>query len=646
MASIIKYFDIWGSSFTPTVAYASKQETIIGGLFGLIYCGLTILLAQEFGMVLIDKDSPNVIHKIETNDNNTIEFNAGFSFDVIFTLKKKYYGNQTEEQIKAKEYNHKQNNRKIFSWEGKYFPNTNNKEPYPNLMSPCNTSLFGDSAGTKLLKKLYCISPKVFKLRGTGKIKEDKIIILGLYVCKNSTDRHDCFQEKTLDAIYERFNIKAVAYYTRILFHPENNKQPLQKAINSEDGNFIIKPNLLGTNMVLTLQNYNVSTDNGLFFADNTFNVEQQIIKEDYYLTQDMQVKNEVDGVWRNKVIEIQIRASSETHLVFRSYPKLQDVISNIGGSSGLLAFAFQFFLQNIYDSKTNELIIHQIFDINEEIIDKSLKKEKKNKDESKDVRNNLNYGGDSHNLNYGGDSRVRDQGQMPKYQNLNNIDNSNIEMSCFNPGNNQVSFRNDYIINKKDQLAKIRKSSLISKHLLNEDEDEHKYDYIEDQTKVSTARQNLMDKKPKSNSPEDEVQNTKYSIVDEDKVLLSFLDHFLLTYLCCCVCGRTRKIANYYKEIEDLVAPYTDILNISYNMLELEKLKYILMDEDQIALFNMRRKIQVDKNDEEKLSFFSKCFYFSKDLNDSVNDTQIKKEILERKSQLRFNRKLIQILN
>ncbi len=92
---------------------------------------------------------------------------------------------------------------------------------------------------------------------------------------------------------------------------------------------------------------------------------------------------------------------------------------------------------------------------------------------------------------------------------------------------------------------------------------------------------------------------------------------------------------------MQGFIDQYTDMLNITNNIYELEKLKFLLLDEDQIALFNIRCKINVDRND-QNISNFSRSYYFAKDLNDSIDENQIMNELKDRSSQKLLNKRLI----
>ncbi len=150
----------------------------------------------------------------------------------------------------------------------------------------------------------------------------------------------------------------------------------------------------------------------------------------------------------------------------------------------------------------------------------------------------------------------------------------------------------------------------------------------------------NLEDSKKKGN----EVTKENYSLFGQRRNLLSFCDHFMLTYLKCCVCGRIKKISTYYEKIDFLVTYYTDILSISNNIFELEKLKYLLLDEDQVSLFNYRMKLNV-KSDLNQNSKYADYYYFTKSLNDDINLGEIQHRIRNRNDNKFFNKRLADLV-
>ncbi len=158
-----------------------------------------------------------------------------------------------------------------------------------------------------------------------------------------------------------------------------------------------------------------------------------------------------------------------------------------------------------------------------------------------------------------------------------------------------------------------------------------------------SIAVENIIESRTKNKLREYPVEKTRYNANDHNR-LLSFIDHFFLAYMSCCVCGRTKKIKEYYEQISEIIDPYVDILSISNNVFEMEKLKYMLMDEDQVALFNLRNsKIYVEPKAIDQ-SRFSHYYYYTKDLDNEIDIDSIKKKISSEYKNDDFNRKLLAI--
>jgi len=110
-------------------------------------------------------------------------------------------------------------------------------------------------------------------------------------------------------------------------------------------------------------------------------------------------------------------------------------------------------------------------------------------------------------------------------------------------------------------------------------------------------------------------------------------------------VFGKTKIINDYYEKVRPLARDYTDILNISYNIYEMEKLKYLLFDEEQIALFNLRSKVNVTNKNIANTNF-TKFYYYTKELDDEIPNEQLKIEIELREKQKVFNERLVNLVN
>jgi len=379
------------------------------------------------------------------------------------------------------------------------------------------------------------------------------------------------------------------------------------------------------------IRRFIVNTDIG-YFTPNIIKSEAQEFKSNEYLIGgDPYAIGYLDNSYRRIFSQIVFYSSKTNMINNRTYPRVQDIIANAGGIMGLVAFAIQNFVQMIYDSRTKELLIHQLFYLNENDIELSNQKDRNNNkleiNKKKNIEANKAYSfGNPNNPN------MKQGGEISINQEMGNLFNSsslrinvtNLEKE--NPPSDDLVSNSKYISKKKISFRKLNNNNQNNQ--------------LEDsKPSQSTARINILESKTKN----EEISKIKYTPLLEERVPLCMFDHFLLSYFCCCICGKLKKIANHYREVEEIVSGYTDILNIVQNAFELEKLKYLLMDEDQVAIFNLRSKLSFERGSANQ-SEFSKYYYFCKDLNDSVNVEQIKSELKERPNQIRFNKRLIDL--
>ena len=95
----------------------------------------------------------------------------------------------------------------------------------------------------------------------------------------------------------------------------------------------------------------------------------------------------------------------------------------------------------------------------------------------------------------------------------------------------------------------------------------------------------------------------------------LSF-SQIAISSFCPCHCSKRLMLKEMIKkELFDYVIEYTDLLNVSKSMLELEKLKFALLTEEQLALFNLIAKPQNPKKHGSK-NIVTRLYEYSKNVN------------------------------
>jgi len=737
MSSFFKIFDIFGNSFTPTVGYSSKQESLFGGILGLIFFIFSIYLIYDFGKNIIDKKVPITSQSVDVSLLNNINLTMPFALKLKAQNDFGYAVNKTQANIDLDYLNN--NLDRLFTVTTNYM-NTKGERPEMKF-KPCNMTDFGSYIypNNETILGLNCtdyqdMEENTINLIGKSGDPSHSEIQYDIFVCENSTVQNNCFSPDERDYYFNNYKFKQLIYYPGLVFNPQNYTHPFDYYVDFTQfflftrNNFMIKQSF-------NILNFELNTDNGLFYQENFIIQAQQLESSEYYIQSENKFFDSGSSMYKTRLLYLAIQVSKNTFNFYRSYEKVQDVVANVLGITGIIMFFGQMFMQRIYDSKTNELIIHQVFNIREEDILKDHESDNSNENEDnnkeinqsnkKDTANyipNLKIKGisdknyidinnerktsmknlivsnykikyndnnendndnDNDNVNNHNENhykldynnpitinvdklsslKVKDVGENQNNNNNskvpNDIPNKNYEQIDNNldnisenkPNTNQkLNNSNEQINNLKNNHQNNEPNSIelnsfnsvnineYIKNLANKENPNNSYSFEKNLDKKEVYSGNITNTKTNKTK-------TKYSFKDEDDMLLSLWDHFMLTYLCCCVFGKTKIINDYYEKVRPLARDYTDILNISYNIYEMEKLKYLLFDEEQIALFNLRSKVNVTNKNIANTNF-TKFYYYTKELDDEIPNEQLKIEIELREKQKVFNERLVNLVN
>jgi hypothetical protein len=228
-----------------------------------------------------------------------------------------------------------------------------------------------------------------------------------------------------------------------------------------------------------------------------------------------------------------------------RSYVKVTDVMAKLGGIITIIFMVFDMILYLIYGRKMNEVIIKNIFQVNNSDLDEDEDEDRKNGGIKIDENKNT----------------VRLEISKSKIEsskvNLNksfepNIDNAEVNMDKSN-------INNVYGREKKEDGDIESSNSKREGHL-------------ELQKTIKNIEQ---PRKPRKKDL-------------EEKFEFTLMEHFCSTVFPCCSNPLLKRKINVYEQLIDYVLEYTDIISFSKTKLEVEKLKYVLLSTKQLALFNL----------------------------------------------------------
>ncbi len=626
MSTFIKFFDIFGNSFTPTVSRSSQSESIIGGIFGLFYIVFYFYMFWVFGKDLYYKKKPIQIKELHTNNTRSIDLKLPLGFNVM-----------TKNSIamsNGSSYKFDVDINRIFTIDAIYKNYTNDQKNYQKQkLKMCDKKEFESNLeflsedDEKIINSSVCLdySQKVILYRRYP-YKDRKYIGIYFYECVNSTENNNrCLSQEEKEFYYQHFYFRVYLIHTGLKYSPGNHGHPFERHYKYHDTRLNIYPYFISSHNYVFIENNILDTDDGLFGQNFIKHEHQDVHHQSRHIGGKRY--SYFKGKVRKRFFHFSIRLSPNFIYDQRIYIKLQDVIALVTGLMSLLAIGFKYFLQKVYDSKTKELIIHQIFNIDEELIDKKLSERAKkiaNNEDKKKEKAIPNVSSREIELNtFKSQLEIANQTRESLYLDHNLSHN-----------NEALIYNKKHITSQANNSIQIPNRSIVGNNLSSLPLRE---------SRPSLALNAILQARLK----EEEISKSNFS--SKGKALLTNCDHFMLIYCCCILPKRTKKIANYYKGLSNITSEYTDMLTITNNIFEMEKLKFILFDEDQTALFNYRNKVNV-KSDIHVSKFlnikdnFTEYFYFTKNLNNAIDLRELKIELKNRNNRDTMNSKLIKL--
>jgi len=450
--AFLTHFDLFGNSFTPTVSNSTKRNTNVGGFFGIIYILFCLFLSIISLTNLISRDNPNVV--FYTNNTATSEAPFRMLFGFRYYINAYPVPGRTEEtKIKDLTFLSNFTNIDRLLTSELAYGYFNNEISVPII--DCKSYVFADKledTDNQLFQNSKCVDTNSVNITLLQNVtfSSQKNLKLNIYECVNSSAYNNCLSESDQNYYFSNYEIMPFFIYSEYRFKPQSFKDPFNyfltffytKIINSHD---------LTPTYFLELERVRLDTDEGYFMEDISSNY-TTVLNFKHYLVGSVIKEYNKDGIFRKKLVQLIFSVSKNYNTITRTYIKIMEVVANVTGTSGLVAFIFQFILQNVYDSMTKELIIHQIFKLNEEIINEN---ENKNPDRKSFLSKVL-----------------KDVRESPK-DNINSNKNNN----------------SDIISNKEDQQNNTENDKVTIKNKLLQEEE---IEYIAIQGKRLNSKENL----------------------------------------------------------------------------------------------------------------------------------------------------------
>ncbi|KAL4463971.1 hypothetical protein ABPG74_005908 [Tetrahymena malaccensis] len=469
-----------------------------------------------------------------------------------------------------------------------------------------------------LKSQLYmhqCI-PKDLVVEIEGQFNSDSYQELNFYFYKCTGQ--GCKDEKDINTLVNNNNIELL--FTDVYFAPENKDNPFVKF--SRDLYWITSQNLPREANVFLRNNY-VESDFGWITSD----IKNQVYPSFSY--NDDQIVDPSNRFFFHLVLRFE---KEKENLYKRTYDNLFTIMSQIGGFSQILLTIFSFICLRYSQIHLNRSLINQLFDF-QDVTNKSTQDiliSNPTQINSYPLQKNNN----TNNSNTGGGDLLGIQKQlskkfaifMPKNNKESCIDIKQVEKTNCSP-----IMQNDikYSLDNKNNL-KQRGSLHLSQLLDKRNTGDQKYKQSEDD--ILKQYQNYQ-----------EISQNNFKLqFSVFSYMLSFITKFFSF-------GNKKQIIDHgFKEIDNNL----DIMQIIKKILEIDKLKRIVLNDDQLALFNYIPKPQITyKVDQKQRIVFEKKSFFSneEELNNYEKFKKAKqsfKNIVEKLKPTKIDQRILNLID
>ncbi|KAL4463238.1 hypothetical protein ABPG74_007239 [Tetrahymena malaccensis] len=643
----IKQIDIYGIPVGVNFKNQQIYKTLLGALITVLITIIFVLQCYFSGQNLFQRNDPQVITSEQyvrnpermNIDNKQQTIMMGLQLDLTNTIYDPSIIQVTAQQaIKNTTFNQTSQ--------------TNQTSFYllPLKIRPCELKDVQNDEVSSFFKnlplnKLFCFDDNQ-EIYIEGDYSGDIYSRIDVYFnqCANSTavDSVICKPQEVIDKSLQNFSF--LVYMIDKILDPRQFDQPF----DYHGVNIITQAsNKQSIQYTTYFENYYIESDIGLVNQDIN-------LKRDFILA-----GTDTNIVYNtpNLVLQFTMRPQKNKQLMMqRKYTKITDLIAQLSGTLKLLTIVG--FLLSYPFAKMNlrREMIDSIFDYEELESYKnsqSIQQESKSLQGQKQIdHNSINFQQhyenrkDVENQNIQFSNNVQESNQTEQF-NCNKSFMENLSPKAFISQNKSVSLNQ---MPKNITSSSNQQSNQIFSQSLNT-QNQKKSEYLSNnqqkmldnqQNKVLSENQSLNNKKSK----------LEISIFQKIQMLLNpvkNLARFNLTdyikYYCCCFSKRKSLINEGMKKLETRL----DIQNIFHQLQEIEKLKRIILDEDQIKLFEVLPRPVLRKSQSEAQKHYGNSYF---DLKAKPDEEKVDEaynslmKIVKRQKKSQRDLQLIQLLD
>jgi hypothetical protein len=517
--------DIYGKKPVLNVGNYNSLKTFFGSILSIITFLFMLVLVIYFGLQVILKHHARIIVSITNIPEPPPIFISQKNFSFALGLQNSNFDQYIDETI------YKVRARYVVAKRIKVNGSTVfNYQNNDLKLIPCDSSHFPHeySAAVSVmpLLNMYCAEKLEIPLYGVYNNEAYSYIQIEYSECVNTTDNNfSCVDRKTMDSYLSGAYYSFA--YTEITVDPSNTTNPNQIVLGDI---YNIVTNKFQMSVFHELKTVHITTDSGLIFKEPQTNI--------FLQTKDILSMNSY--AQGKKFLSYQLKLSTQIDIYQREYTKVQDVIAQIGGMMNFLTTCGMIVCYFYTEIKYGELLINQLFEF------KNCNKDGKVNSKISKVlnnRNRLTILNQSGNFNLSSIINIDCSRVVP-----NNIIKENAPGTPLNHTNDIVSLKE----NVNTNINQLRRS----------------------RTKVEVK--NLGNENPSENK-------IPTRIIPLERIHFEFFEAFHFFF---CFCFKKKKEI-FFKEALNRINNKLDIVHLLKCFDELDRMKFLLLDNKQRILFN-----------------------------------------------------------
>ena len=609
----LSLIDFFAAGVELTIKGNKKSPTVLGGVLTLFTLTILIIIFVIYMKDVIYHLNPelNVQEKFSTYSHDLI-INE-YTFPIGWTLTA-----NDNIGIDKKSY---------FKYKVIYFHGTTNNILEETELEyelcdsakhfPLITNQYNDGGFTHV----YCLKNKNITLSGSWNEEYISYISIRMKYCYKydgtfyNDNQSNCASYEEVNEYLNNTELFLNVLYMDSVFHPFDYKHPIKNVLGSAYTSIS-----LGISKIyeLYLQPNYLITDDGLIFSNNN---SKRVITTNIYVNDFTQYNNDRDDSF---IGEIGIYTGKKYGETKRIYSKIHTILANVGGVANFLLIFFRLFCYPFSIIKRDEAILNEIFEFDFDrnkqtgglIKDKKrsslvkiknlfassglikLKKTKKFNQRKNIFSIELKKNDSKENLNFNSEHKIEPiiittHKDSSSENSSSTISNKKIIKTSGSYDGNLIienALRNhDSDIFSDEEIEEPNNISSWTEPdvKINYSEIIEKIEKDKEYEKEKIRRKKLAKKQKKSLN---ELFNLLDSKKDHNELHFRLFEVILLIFNKFCVCFRNSKFKDkllLYRRSNYTIQDYIDLTFIIKKLEEFDKLKFILLTNEQLAMFN-----------------------------------------------------------